>query len=793
MSLAAGVLTAALALPPQGLVAAYDFARVNLLNWSEDLTTSAWVRNRIDTTPNRATVNANPTGFDYVWQAIPSAAQGQTITVYADMVQGNSAVSDLRILTNNGSTNVRSARIRWADRTLIPHPDGATTGTATVQERGDGVLRVTITVTLPALTGSTGLFVYPNGWDSARTPGIYVDVLRWQWQLGAPTEYEKQTDGQTLIDRGVRLGSAPPARSNLIQWSEMLDQWSRTRVANVLPNITTAPDGTLTADKIVPDTTPNLPHALALTFNGVKGAWYTASCYFKAGEYSRVRLTLHTTDGTTTNYPTAWWDVATGTLTQIKGPAALVADQAATITPVGDGWYRCTFSVLPVATANCLRIEINPAGASDNSEYQGTFDGIGGFFAWGGMVNAGPAALPYERITDGVTQDFSLSGRNLATNSRMIRTSNTALPTGWSVQVAAGATAAYSYGTDERGVEYLEVAVTMGVNAGAFNLYFTPQGTAGLPYMTGQTYSVGLDMTQVSGPPVNLSIAGTHVWTSGGAYVGTPGGGSAQNAMSTTGVLTRAVTTTPITLPVLANAAYFTARAGATVSIPGDGLTRVYRFARPQVELGPTLGPFLHSPVHATLGSASTTADSSDPMWTGQGLQFDGVDDFVPVNIPEFTSEMTLIVVARGSSNFVLARMNFASNDNTAGGVDRGWGVSFTADGLLQLVWNMAPSPTGAQYIGAQGVAGRHNYFAYTYRAGRLASFVGGVLRQEILAPHVPVATGKQAYLGRRVPGGYFAGSVAYVAVYDRALTDAEIHQAYRFIRNQLSRRGVTI
>lgn len=184
--------------------------RTNHLTYSEDLTQSVWTKARATATATRVTTDATANGFDYVWQALPSAVQGQAVSAFVDLVQGNTTVTDVRVLTNNGNTAIRSARVRWSDRTLVPHPDNTTAGTVAIEERGGGVLRVTVTVTLPALVASTGLFVYPSGWNNNNGVGQYVDVLRSQW--GAPgAPYQRQTHGLLIDDslRGVNMALTP--------------------------------------------------------------------------------------------------------------------------------------------------------------------------------------------------------------------------------------------------------------------------------------------------------------------------------------------------------------------------------------------------------------------------------------------------------------------------------------------------------------------------------------------------------------------------------------------------------
>jgi len=178
------------------------------------------------------------------------------------------------------------------------------------------------------------------------------------------------------------------ARVNLLERTEEFDQdppWTPTG-ASVTANAITAPDGTTTADKLVEDNSNGVHRVEPATISAVSSTQYTASVYAKAGERNKVTILVLSTN--TYGYI---FDVQNGTLVQ---NAALAPDDQS-ITPVGDGWYRCTVTITTVTSAATVRI--GSIDASNNLIYQG--DGTSGIYIWGAQLEQGSTATTYQRVT----------------------------------------------------------------------------------------------------------------------------------------------------------------------------------------------------------------------------------------------------------------------------------------------------------------------------------------------------------------------------------------------------------
>ena len=166
---------------------------------------------------------------------------------------------------------------------------------------------------------------------------------------------------------------------NLVQYSEQFDNgvWSKS-ASSVNANITTAPDGTLTADKLVEDTT-NASHSLVQTFSNLTTSLsYTLSVYLKASERFRFRVRLSGYSGAN--------DAAINLNTQsvIGG---------GTLTNVGNGWFRFSYTINTGTGGTAPLTAITLQDDSGNSTYLG--NGTSGAFIWGAQLVAGSSPLDY--------------------------------------------------------------------------------------------------------------------------------------------------------------------------------------------------------------------------------------------------------------------------------------------------------------------------------------------------------------------------------------------------------------
>lgn len=188
-------------------------------------------------------------------------------------------------------------------------------------------------------------------------------------------------------------------RRNLLLWSEQFDNtsWAKT-AATINVNAIAAPNGTMTADKIV-DTAVTGAHTIAPSALAyAAGTQYTLSAYFKAAERTWAYLVLSSTPfGTTTR---AWFDLSAVT-------TGIVQNCTPVITDVGDGWRRCSITATTTVGGSISAPATLGVSPSDGgSSYLGVLGS--GLYAWGAQLELGSAPSTYQPITDLNTEVLAL-------------------------------------------------------------------------------------------------------------------------------------------------------------------------------------------------------------------------------------------------------------------------------------------------------------------------------------------------------------------------------------------------
>ena len=190
----------------------------------------------------------------------------------------------------------------------------------------------------------------------------------------------------TLFDS---TGTLVYANNNLLTYSEDFGNaaWTKTR-ASVSTNATTAPNGTLTAGKLIEDSTASNTH---LAFSGgisvIASTVYTYTIYAKAAERTWFNMQIGTgAEAYGATVPFCYFDLANGAI----GSSGSVTG---TITPVGNGWYRCSAVAIATTSATTTNMRIKLATGNGVDSYTG--DGTSGIFIWGAMLNIGSTAGPY--------------------------------------------------------------------------------------------------------------------------------------------------------------------------------------------------------------------------------------------------------------------------------------------------------------------------------------------------------------------------------------------------------------
>jgi hypothetical protein len=222
--------------------------------------------------------------------------------------------------------------------------------------------------------------------------GPWVQNSLWTRARAVPSLDLRFADNKSLVDAttgsnrvthtrassGTYVGSDGVLRSavtNLLLWSEEFDNasWANAR-SSITSNTIVAPDGTLTGDKLVEDTTATNTHITRPSSDPsyVTGTTYTYSVFAQAAERTFLQLRVSASASFSASF-----NLSTGVASQAT------AGTTPSVTNVGNGWYRCavTFTATATATgATRIGLMLNETTAS----YTG--DGTSGIYLWGAQL-----------------------------------------------------------------------------------------------------------------------------------------------------------------------------------------------------------------------------------------------------------------------------------------------------------------------------------------------------------------------------------------------------------------------
>lgn len=420
----------------------------NLLQYASQFDNGVWGKVNTSVTANSATApdgtatadsiveNSTASGYYYAVQYIyksataltytfsvfvkPSARKWVMLTVYDGTSTGNRFWFNLEHGTTGTSTTIGG---------------GFTSTSYSIVPAANGFYRVVCTCTTNTAT-TLQCFIHPaisNGVETITGVTSQVACYVWGAQLEQQSRATKYTvtTSQSVANYTPALSTSNPnvarftsdpttgeslgllveeGTTNIMVASSQFETWSKSYITPAA-NATVAPDGTLTATKII-ETVDNNQHSIQLNITISNTTAYTHSVYLKAAE--RTKVGFYAYNGT--GFIGVDVDLTTGVITAATAGGVASGLAGSTITPVGNGWYRVSTTYTSTGTTHQTQVRL--LNASSAASYIG--DNNSGAYMWGVQLEA--KAFPTSYVSTPITYTSRASTATYLSTDGTIRT-----------------------------------------------------------------------------------------------------------------------------------------------------------------------------------------------------------------------------------------------------------------------------------------------------------------------------------------------------------------------------------
>ena len=263
--------------------------------------------------------------------------------------------------------------------------------------------------------GGAGSTVDPNSSTSGGSGGSGIVIIRYQVTADASStdgivRYNTDLSDVEVYDGVVTKWIAQDQSKNYAGHNLIINSqdftalgWNKSGTT-ITSNTTTAPDGTVTASKLVESvggTVHYIDQARVFT-TGI----HTYSIYVKAAERSHLMLRFYADNSVFTS-GVVWFNLSTGVV------GFTSASITASIQNIGNGWYR----IEATATANAaatgyIGLYMSDVMGTTNASPSYSGNGSNGMFIWGGQIEKDVQSPgPYTRTDNApAPQPISLGG-----------------------------------------------------------------------------------------------------------------------------------------------------------------------------------------------------------------------------------------------------------------------------------------------------------------------------------------------------------------------------------------------
>lgn len=307
-----------------------------------------------------------------VYQSVIIPADTFTFSIYIQRVTGTGTIN----LTLDGTTmTVASVTGSWVRYTAT---QALTAGTYTV-----GIQIVTSGDAVNIWGAQLEQRSSASAYNVTTTSIVanYISVLK----TAAINQPRFDVDPVTGESKGLLIEEQ---RTNLLTYSEQFDNavWVKSPNATATANVITAPDGTITCDKISYLGSSTAPQQTVSSLTTT----YSFSAFVKKGNTSFCRLRLGATVGGSGTSVSVHFNIDTGVVSAVGATTADFGAITASITQATNGFYRIsiTFTVLTATTSiaySIIAAQVSGGGSSNGDE----------IYIWGAQVEVGAFPTSY--------------------------------------------------------------------------------------------------------------------------------------------------------------------------------------------------------------------------------------------------------------------------------------------------------------------------------------------------------------------------------------------------------------
>lgn len=381
-------------------------AEENLLLRSQDYS-ATWTVTSLTPVTSKTAPDSTSTATEFtataadavLTQGYTAIAGAYTFSVWLRRVTGT---GDIQIAADNGTWTTKVITGTWARYDV--------TQTVAAGSKTAGVRVVTSTDAIEVWGAQLEQRSVMTAYTATTTQAItnYVPVLLTA-QSGVPRFDHNPTTDESL---GLLIEES---RTNLLLYSEQFDNaaWVKSNTT-ISANVIVAPDGTVTADKLVENTSTLVHDCRQVVIKATSQINYAATFYAKAAERTFVRMFLY--NEPSTNRIDATVNLSNGTVSYVTSNGTWT-EGGCSVLAIGNGWYRITVTGLS-NTLNTVRLLIATSNGPTSGDSVYTGDGYSGIYIWGAQLEAASFATSYiQTVAAAVTRAAdaaSMTGTNFS-------------------------------------------------------------------------------------------------------------------------------------------------------------------------------------------------------------------------------------------------------------------------------------------------------------------------------------------------------------------------------------------